>query len=106
MNFPASIKVGFRDYRIESWPAREASASNRFGECDRTNSVIRVRDDLPPQVTAMLAMHEMLHAAWENGDLPGTDEEKTVAVLANQLAQIVRDNPDFMAVIGRLLRGE
>lgn len=104
MTFPASIRVGYRDFRIEPWPAREASANQKFGEYCHTTGVIRVRADLEPQIVGMLMLHEVLHAAWDVGELPSADEEKTVSALANQLAQIIRDNPDFVEFVSRALR--
>jgi hypothetical protein len=32
VKLPASVRVGYRDYRIELWPASEASAARNFAE--------------------------------------------------------------------------
>ena len=96
---PKTIKVGYRDYVVEEWSPRDASAADRSGECDRLNGVIRIRTDVQPQFVAQVLWHEVLHAAYDMGDLDTSDEEKIVTVLANQTMQIFRDNPDLLAFI-------
>ena len=101
---PKSIRVGYRTYAVEDWPAIQASAAARWGECDPTNLVIRVRVDLAQMIRAEVLLHEVLHAAYDMGRLePGADEEKTVSVLANQLAQVWRDNPDLVSFLSESL---
>lgn len=98
--FEGTIRVGYRDYQVEAWPPREASANERYAECDRINQVIRVRDDLPPQFMAECLWHEVIHAAYDIGCLDSTDgEERIVSVLGNQLSQVIRDNPDLIAYL-------
>jgi hypothetical protein len=97
---PKSIRIGYRDYAVEHWPTNIATASNRLGECDRMNFVIRVREDMNPQLTAEVLLHEVIHAVWEMGcmgDPPSGDEERCVNILGNQLTQVWRDNPKFIA---------
>lgn len=106
MQLPASIRVGYRDYAIEKWMPALASASGRFGECDRLNLVIRVREDLPASITAEVLLHEVIHAAYANGALEAGDgEERVTETLANQLSQVWRDNPDFTDFMSASLRG-
>lgn len=95
---PTTIRVGHLDYRVEDWTPSEAYVNGRFGECDKHHLVIRVRADLPAQRKAEVLLHEVLHAAWEMGDLSdGCAEEKVVTVLANQMTQVWRDNPEFVS---------
>lgn len=106
MDLPKSIRVGYRDYAVEPWSSVVASANGRLGECDRLNLIIRIRSDLNPMVTAEVLLHEVIHACYGNGVLEAEDsEERVTESLANQLAQVWRDNPhfvDFMSVaLGR-----
>jgi len=104
MALPKSIRVGYRDYAIESWVPALASAAGRWGECDRMNMVIRIRDDLLPSVTAEVLLHEVIHAAYQMGALDSDDkEERVVEVLGNQLAQVWRDNPEFVVFMSEAL---
>ena len=104
MTLPASIRVGYRDYAVEAWPPREASASERYAECDRVNQIIRVRDDLPEQLTAECLLHEVIHAAYDMACIDiGDSEERTVSALGNQLSQVIRDNPDLVAYLQEAL---
>lgn len=96
MNLPASIRVGYLDFAVEDWKPSEAHVNGRFGECDRHHMVIRVRADLGPQKKAEVLLHEVLHACYDVGCLSGDDEEKIVSIFGNQLAQVWRDNPDFV----------
>lgn len=100
MNLPSTIRVGYRDYRVEEWYALAATAAERYAECDRVALVIRVREDLPPQIKAECLIHEALHAAYDMAGLESGDpEERTVSLLANQLSQVVRDNPALVAYL-------
>lgn len=101
---PDTIRVGYLDYTIEAWSAAHATTADRIGECDRQNSIIRVRDDLPPQKTAEVLLHEVLHAAYDMGCVGGEDEEKTVSIFGRQLTQIWRDNPQFVAFMESTFR--
>lgn len=102
---PQSLRVGYLDYTIEDWKPSEAYVNGRYGECDRHHLVIRVRADLPPTRKAETLLHEVLHAAYDMGHVADKDEEEqTVAVLASQLAQIWRDNPDLIRFLEQTFR--
>jgi hypothetical protein len=103
---PQRLRVGPFDYTVQSWPSREASAAERFGECDRFNNVIRVRDDISEQRSAETMIHEILHAVWDTQGLGDNDaEERIVTCLALGLSQVIRDNPDFVAWMQQNLEG-
>jgi hypothetical protein len=104
VRMPEAIRIGYRDYEVQSWKSSEASASERYAECDRINQVIRVRDDLPEQLTAECLLHEVLHAAYDMGGIdPGDGEERTVTVMSIQLSQVIRDNPALIAYLQEAL---
>jgi hypothetical protein len=97
---PKTIRVGHRDFAIENWDIQSASAEGRFGDCDNNNARIRVCTAHDAGKTVETLMHETLHACWNNGALGSKEtEEKVVTVLAKQLAQVVRDNPEFVAFL-------
>jgi hypothetical protein len=100
---PKSIRVGYRDYLVEAWDYKAASASEKFGECDRNYAIIRVSPEYGEVQTARTLLHEVLHAIWTNANLPSgegtSDEEAIVTVMSNHLAQIWRDNPEFVAFL-------
>lgn len=99
-NFPTSVRVGYRDFDVVEWDRKDAEASGRYGECDKANAIIRVSTDRGSVKAANTLIHEILHAAWDIGDMPGkVDEEKVVTVLANQLSQVWRDNPGLVAYL-------
>lgn len=94
---PKSIRVGYQDFAIEDWKASEAYVNSRSGECDKFHMVIRVRADLETKKKAEVLLHEVLHAAYDMGDLnDGSSEEKVVSVLGMQMTQVWRDNPEFI----------
>lgn len=97
---PATIRVGYRDCQVIDWSPAEATAADAYGDFDRLTGVIRVRADMGAQFLAEILLHEVLHAAYEMGDLDkGDSEEKIVTVFAKQLTQIIRDNPDLITYL-------
>lgn len=105
MNLPSHIRVGYRDFAIEAWEPLDASGASKFGEMSNMAGVIRVRADLPPQELANTLLHEVIHAAHFIGGIQGGEEseEHTTVILANQLTQVWRDNPDFVAFMSKCL---
>jgi hypothetical protein len=97
---PASIRVGYRDFAIKAWSARDAEAAGDDGYCDKLNGIIGIREDLDAIEKLVTLCHELKHAAWKVGCLPqSADEEAAVSVLSNIDVQIWRDNPDFLAFL-------
>lgn len=97
---PCVVRVGYVDYQIV--PTYDSDGDK--GKCDFDSRVIFVRDNLSQPERANTLLHEILHAAWEMGDLAdGCAEEKIVNVLANQLTAIWRDNPEFVAFMNDAL---
>lgn len=103
-SLPASIKIGYIDYKVICWPPIDATAAGRRAECDNLVSAIRVRDDLPDAAFAESLIHEILHALYYVFDIRDDDkEEKTVGVMATALATVWRDNPALIAFISGAL---
>ena len=70
---PQSIRIGYRTYLVEVMSPMIATGKDVYGECDNCNGAIRIRADIDP-----------------------VKQERTVAVLANILSQVWRDNPDLV----------
>jgi len=98
--FPTTLRIGYRDYRVEVWPALTATSNERYAECDRVAQVIRVRDDLPKQFKAECLLHETLHAVYDMAGISENDnEERVVTHMSTHLAQVIRDNPHLLAYL-------
>ena len=91
---PPSIRVGYRDFKLEHWPVNEARADQSYGQCDKGNAIIRIDASISASVTANTVLHELLHACWTH--IPEEHEELTVSVLADHLTQVWRDNPELV----------
>ena len=97
---PTVVRVGYRDYAIIEWDRKDAASSDRYGECDKANAIIRVSTDYGALKAANTLLHEVLHACFDVAAIEGDDpEERTVTSLANVLAQVIRDNPDLVAYL-------
>ena len=105
-DLPKSIRVGYRDFAVEAWDPLAASGAACFGEFASMQGVIRLRADLPPQELANTLLHELMHAMHFTGGIRGGEksEEDTVVILANQLAQVWRDNPEFVQFMSEALK--
>lgn len=103
---PTTIRIGWLDYSVEEWPALEALSDGKEGDCDKSNSVIRVCTAYGPVRSAEVLLHETIHACWDMGSLGSRESEERVAtVLAKQLAQVWRDNPKLVAFVSAALHG-
>lgn len=101
MNLPTKIKIGYRDFIVV--PTLDRQDEN-FGDCDVNRGVIRVCTDYGPVRTGHTLLHEALHAAWASARLSDKEtEERVVTGIGDVLAQIWRDNPDFVAFISESL---
>lgn len=103
-SLPTSIRVGYRDYKISEYPARISEAEGNVGWHSGMLNEIAVRvDGQVPSEQADSLIHEVIHACFQVGGLKYDDEEKIVTILAHQLTQVWRDNPDFVAFMSESL---
>ena len=94
---PATVKVGYRTYRIEIWDTLEAMGANRYGECSHTARCIRVDVRHGPVQAAETLLHEILHAVWTIQMLKDDDgEERAVSAVSNGLTAVWIDNPGLL----------
>jgi hypothetical protein len=96
------IKIGYADIEIKLLSKKESPkwCKDHFGEYDSSKSQILLNNNLTKIEEANTFIHELLHASiWisglsaEGGVLePKKREEIVVNTLANNLAQVFRDN--------------
>ena len=95
---PKSIKIGYRDYKLEKWKQTVASANDAHGQFFSKEGIIGYTDEEKGVSHANTILHELFHAIiyqW-NIDLDDKMEEVVVNGLTNGLTTIFVDNPEFM----------
>lgn len=106
------IKVGYSDVKLEYVGEEDSKwLKEHHGEFIAETSVIKLAKNQRPSEELNTLIHEILHAIVytyglnnDAGVLKKTqDEEQVVAVLANGLQQIIRDNPKFLAYVSKQL---
>ena len=100
-DLPKSVKVGWRDYKIEPWSTPEAAMSRRYGETRHGTTTIKIDLGYGTRQAASTLLHELMHAAaaiWNYDD--ASKEESLVSALGDGLCTIWRDNPAVMHWIG------
>lgn len=107
MTLPSSIRIGFRDYQVVELPWQDSDSQERFGDCDTNHSIIRVAMHYGAVRAAHTLLHEVLHGAWDAARLsPREQEEGAVTGLADILAGVWRDNPEFVRFLSESLGGK
>lgn len=97
MKLPKRLKIGFRDFLVQTRTTQEMSEDRALGLCMVDRAVIFVDEALDPQQKAETLLHETLHAVWHVMCLPPKlDEEKAVTGLPKGLAGVLRDNPELV----------
>jgi hypothetical protein len=89
------IRMGHLDIRVDDTfdTSIELAQDSRVAESLIEHAVIRIRADLDPAVRNEAMIHELLHFAWHQTNLPHLLEEHEEAViraLSPWLAQVVR----------------
>ena len=95
---PQSIKIGYRDYKLEKWKQTVASANEAHGQFFAKEGIIGYTDEEKGVSHANTILHEILHAVvyqW-NIELGEKEEETLVNSLTNGLVTVFVDNPDLM----------
>ena len=99
---PASVKIGYRVYKIVEWTASQGAAANKYGECSHVMREIRVDLTHGMREGANTLLHEIVHAicsVWYQSE--NDKEERTVSLISNGLSTVWVDNPDVMEWIAR-----
>jgi len=95
---PTSIKIGYRNYKLEEWKQTVATANEAQGQFFQKEGIIGYVTTEEGVSHANTVLHEVLHAIiyqW-NMDLEEKVEEQVVNGLANGLTTVFVDNPELM----------
>jgi hypothetical protein len=110
-----TIKIGYADVKIRFLNKKESPkwCKDHFGEYDSNKSEMLINSNLTKIEEANTFLHELLHASFwisglstEGGVLePKKREEIVVHALANNLAQVFRDNKWILPYLKTNLTG-
>ena len=110
-----TIKIGYADVKIKLLNKKESPkwCKDHFGEYDSNKSEMLINSNLTKIEEANTFLHELLHASFwisglstEGGVLePKKREEIVVNALANNLAQVFRDNKWILPYLKTNLTG-
>ena len=102
------IRIMGLDYKLSSMTRTMADLSKCRGFIDEDALEIHVQEDLPPQRTVEVILHECCHAivdgtaSYEPEDTQDSDE-KLVTRLGRALTIFLRDNPNLIGWIQKKL---
>ena len=95
---PESIKIGYRDYKLEKWKQTVATANEAQGQFFQKEGIIGYVTTEEGVSHANTIIHEILHAIiyqW-NIELGEKEEEHLVSALSNGLTTVLVDNPELI----------
>ena len=96
-NIPESIKIGYRDYKLEKWKQTVASANEAQGQFFAKEGIIGYTDDEKGVSHANTLLHEIIHAIVYQWNIDvGEKEETIVNGLTNGLTTVLVDNPKLI----------
>ena len=70
-----------------------------MGRADSIDGTVRLRSGLPPGTREATILHEILHLIADMNDLKIKDDDTVISVLATQLLDFLRGNPELVAQI-------
>lgn len=104
IDLPKTVKIGWRDFRIEVFPNAEARDRRLMGETAMQQGLIRIDLQFDDRQVAATLLHEILHAMFNCWQMAKEDdEERIVTTIESGLSTIWRDNPEVFAWIGQHL---
>jgi hypothetical protein len=100
-DLPPAIRVGPHDIRFATLGT--ADAKRNYGTFVPAEQEIQLQQKyVSGSMAAETVLHELLHAIFAVASVQAKQgEEHVVSVVATYLAQIVRDNPDFVTWLQR-----
>jgi len=95
MKIPKQIKIGWRNYTIQSIEdKRDEKGDLLNGEIDYVNHIISIDKNLLEDEKILTFIHEMIHGIFHNqGNLKWRDNENLICAVSEGLFQIIKDNP-------------
>lgn len=99
---PTEIRIGPFVHQVKPMDLIKSVSLNRIGEYDTLNLSIEILEQMPAQRKAETLLHELFHGLWHvtglrNDEDGGEREEHSVTMLSMAMAQVIRDNPLFVA---------
>ena len=98
---PESIKIGYRNYKLEAWKQTVATANEASGQFFITAGVLGYNQEEKGVSHANTILHEIMHGIiyqW-NMELDDKVEETVVSGLANGLTTVFVDNPELLGYL-------
>lgn len=97
---PKIVYLGYRDLNLKRSPTM---GNEEYGHFDSVKGIISISTGRHPHEEANTVLHEILHAMLNLSADPVTEkeevEERLVTVLANQITELWRRNPDLIAYL-------
>ena len=95
MKIPDKVKIGGITYKVEI-TEMFVGGSDRQGECDPANTIIRVRPGNEDNMW-LTFLHELFHAInFFRGIFGDEHDEREIESMAQALAMIISDNPGLL----------
>src|SRR5690348_5942109 len=104
MKRPKTLRIGPFDIDIGLLPTEDEAAN--FGNYENEKQKIGLRKEYSnARQEAEVLLHETIHAVWDIYQLRDVDkEERAVASISIGLAQVMRDNKEFMDYLRQALK--
>ena len=94
---PQSIKIGYKDYKLEKWKQTVANANDAHGQFFAKEGIIGYTEEEKGISHANTLLHEILHAIVYQWNIElGDKEEPVVNGLTNGLTTVLVDNPKLV----------
>jgi len=95
MNLPESIRIGYKEYRIEAQDRIDTDNDSHLGFVNHNYNLIRSQAHGEKSECANTLLHEILHCCCYVGEIGlEDDEERAVSILANHLIAAMQNNPE------------
>ena len=96
LNIPKTLKIGWRNYTINQ---SEHKAGNNggdlYGQIEYEKRQIYLYDKIDADEKSVTVLHEVLHGIFYNMGNALREDENFVTALAENLYQVIKDNPEM-----------
>lgn len=97
MEIPGHLRIGPFNYVVEAHEGYWNKDDTRvYGELDERTSTINLDIDASPDVIRDSILHEIFHAILIMYE---KDDEELVRLLSPMMLQVLRDNPELVAIL-------
>lgn len=102
-SLPKSVRVGPHDIRFRQMEAAEEKDDFGYFKTDALE-ISLCKEYAAGTLAVDTVLHELLHAVWFVALKETAAEEHVCTVMATQLTQIIRDNPELIAWLQETVR--